>query len=150
MSEIHAAFAEQGTIVLPRLDELLALLQDNLADPVYGRACDLLRAMASPQYSAALHDKYAAPGVVDVPYVAGTGTVGQTLTCTMGNWTGEPTEYAYQWRRDGTTDIGTGAASYLIVSADAGHQVTCIVTATNGVGSSAAPPSNSVMVAPAK
>jgi hypothetical protein len=34
---------------------VLALLRDNLADPVYDRALDLLRALASLEYSAALH-----------------------------------------------------------------------------------------------
>src|SRR4029077_9394468 len=38
----------------------------------------------------------------DVPYVGGSGTVGGTLTCTMGNWTGEPTGYAYAWSGHGT------------------------------------------------
>jgi hypothetical protein len=86
------------------------------------------------------------PAVVDVPYVAGTGTVGETLTCTMGNWTGEPTSYAYQWKRDGTTDLGTDD-SYVIAAADAGSSITCVVTATNALGSTTAPPSNAVAVA---
>ena len=37
----------------------------------------------------------APPVNVDVPHVSGTGTVGSTLNCTMGNWQNEPTSYAY-------------------------------------------------------
>jgi hypothetical protein len=88
------------------------------------------------------------PTVVDVPYVEGAGTVGETLTSTMGNWTGEPDSYAYQWQRNATEDIGTGD-TYRIVAADAGHSITCVVTATNAAGSTEAPPSNAVVVAAA-
>src|SRR5215467_15932908 len=38
-----------------------------------------------------------APINVDIPAVMQDGT---TLSCTMGNWTGEPTAYHYQWRMD--------------------------------------------------
>lgn len=85
------------------------------------------------------------PFVIDMPYVDGTGTVGATLTCTMGNWTGEPTEYAYQWTSD-EANVGSDAASYVIAAGDAGHSMACVVTATNDNGSTAAPPSNAVMV----
>lgn len=87
-----------------------------------------------------------APTNVDVPQVSGTATVGSTLSCTMGNWNGEPLSYAYQWKRDGSTDVGTGGDSYVIVAADAGHNLGCVVTATNAAGSSAAPSSNSLAV----
>ena len=40
----------------------------------------------------------APPANVDVPHVQ---QAGDTLTCTMGNWDGEPTGYAYQWQLDG-------------------------------------------------
>jgi hypothetical protein len=93
-----------------------------------------------------LYAQWAVPPVnVDIPYVAGTGTVGETLTCTMGNWSGEPTAYAYLWQRDGVPDLGTGD-SYVITAADAGHSLACVVTATNPFGNTTAPPSNSVAV----
>lgn len=87
----------------------------------------------------------AAPEVVDVPHVTGGGTVGQTLTCTMGNWTGEPTIYAYQWVSDGTEELALGE-SYLVEVRDAGHSIACVVTARNALGSTTAPPSNSISV----
>jgi hypothetical protein len=88
----------------------------------------------------------AAPVNVDVPFVAGTGTVGSMLTCTMGNWTGEPTSYAYLWLSDGVDELGSGA-EYTVQASDEGHSITCIVTATNAGGSTNAPPSNAVAVA---
>jgi hypothetical protein len=80
--------------------------------------------------------------------------VGDTLSCTMGNWNGEPTEYAYQWLSNGMDTTATGA-SYSIPPGDDGHVITCVVTATNGAGSASASPSNAVTVtatraAPAK
>jgi hypothetical protein len=85
------------------------------------------------------------PTVIDVPYVSGTGNVWELLTCTMGNWMNEPTYYAYSWRRDGTTEIGTGD-SYTPNDADVGHSITCVVIAGNAAGANAAPPSNAVEV----
>jgi hypothetical protein len=88
------------------------------------------------------------PGVIDIPYAsaapyppASTSTV---CSCTNGNWTGVPTSYAYQWKRDGATNLGT-AASYTLIAADiGGHQIACVVTATNATGSTTAPPSNAI------
>jgi len=93
----------------------------------------------------------APPVNADVPAVTRNGAVtasaavGDTLNCTMGNWEGEPTSYAYQWKNDGATDLGTGA-SYVVAATDSGHSVSCIVTATNALGSTAAPPSNAVSI----
>ena len=89
-----------------------------------------------------------APTVVDVPHVAGAGVVGEMLTSTMGNCTGEPTSYGYSWKRNATTDIGAGD-SYVVTADDAGSSITCVVTATNATGATTAPPSNAITVAPA-
>jgi hypothetical protein len=87
------------------------------------------------------------PGVIDVPYASANASppiVGTVVSVTNGNWTGAPTGYAYQWKRDGTTNLGT-AANYTLVSADiGGHLITCVVTATNAQGSTVAPPSNAI------
>jgi hypothetical protein len=79
---------------------------------------------------------------VDVPHVQ---QAGSELTCTMGNWEGEPTSYAYQWQLDGA-DITGGTASLPIMADDVGKTATCVVTASNAIGSTAAPPSNGVVV----
>jgi hypothetical protein len=86
------------------------------------------------------------PVMVDVPYVGGTGAVGETLTCTMGNWQNEPTSYSYQWKRD-ATDVGIGQAIYLVEADDVGHSLACLVTASNAAGSTTAPLSNAVAIA---
>jgi hypothetical protein len=83
-----------------------------------------------------------APTNVTVPYVGQTGDV---LNCTMGTWTGEPTAYAYQWRIDGA-NVGTDSPNYTATTANVGNTATCVVTATNAAGSTAAPPSNGVVV----
>jgi hypothetical protein len=82
------------------------------------------------------------PSNVDVPYAYQDG---DTLYCTMGNWTVAPTSYAYRWIRDGTIDVGTGS-TYTVTADDIAHVLTCVVTATNDVGSTVAPPSNGVFV----
>ena len=87
------------------------------------------------------------PAIIDVPSAHANATppvVGTVVSVTNGNWTGMPTGYAYQWKRDGTTNLGTNA-SYTLIAADVGgHRITCVVTATNAQGSTAAPPSNAI------
>ena len=85
------------------------------------------------------------PANVDVPHVSGTGTVGNTLSATMGNWSNEPTGYSYQWMSDGAP-VGSDSADYVIDASDSGRSITCVVTATNAIGSTAAPPSNAITV----
>jgi hypothetical protein len=75
------------------------------------------------------------PTVVDVPHATGTGAVGATLHCTMGNWTNQPTSYGYQWLRSGAAIAGATTNSYTTVSADNGTNISCNVTATNSFGS---------------
>jgi hypothetical protein len=82
-----------------------------------------------------------------VPALSGTGTVGQVLTVTNGNWTYTPSSYTYVWRRGATTIGGAAASTYTLVAADSGTTITCIVTAHNAAGATAAPPSNGIAVA---
>jgi hypothetical protein len=93
--------------------------------------------------------RLAAPVVVDIPQVEGIGAVGEELTCTLGNWTGDPTSYGHAWMRDGAETIGT-SDNYTIKTADAGTEITCVVTATNAAGSTEAPPSNAISVEAAR
>jgi len=59
-------------------------------------------------------------------------TVGGTLSCTNGTWTGNPTPtYTQQFKLDGVNI----ASNYTVVSGDVGKVVTCVVTATNSQGS---------------
>ena len=84
-----------------------------------------------------------APVNTAVPAVTQSGA---TLNCTLGEWTGEPTSYAYAWQVN-SVGVGTDAATYDVQAADVGQSATCTVTATNAAGSAAAPPSTGVVVA---
>lgn len=83
----------------------------------------------------------APPTNVDIPYVS---AMGQLASCTMGNWTGEPTSYAYAWQRNGSPIPGVVGATYSMTTTDSGKSIGCIVTATNAAGSTAAPVSNTI------
>jgi hypothetical protein len=81
----------------------------------------------------------AAPSFSAFPY----GT--ETFYCYPGTWTGTPTSYAYQWRLaddaagTGAADItGATSSSISLVAAYWNKFIRCIVTATNGDGSTAA------------
>jgi hypothetical protein len=80
---------------------------------------------------------------VDVPHVSQDG---DTLACTMGNWDNTPTSYAYAWQLDGSDASGTDDMLG-VTSDDIGKTATCIVTATNAAGSTAAPPSIGLEIA---
>lgn len=79
--------------------------------------------------------QFNAPVNTAAPAVTGTGTVGQTLTCTNGTWTYVPTTYTYQWLRSGAQIAGAFASTYVLVAADSGKSISCMVTATNAAGS---------------
>ena len=82
------------------------------------------------------------PANVDAPAIAQNG---HQLGCTDGNWDGVPTAYHHQWQLDGT-DAGINSNIYWCADGDVGKTATCIVTATNVFGSTAAPPSNAVVI----
>ena len=98
------------------------------------------------------HGPTSPPVVVNVPYasltVEGAAAPGNTVSITMGIWDYEPTSYA----------AGNGSVMelilqalwarqfHMIASADLGTELTCVVTATNAIGSTTAPPSNAVII----
>jgi len=84
------------------------------------------------------------PTVEDVPLVMLDATA-LVASCTMGNWKGEPDSYSYAWHRDGVVNNGSGP-TYAVQPDDVGHSLACVVTATNELGSTVAPMSNSVLV----
>jgi hypothetical protein len=89
-------------------------------------------------------DASQAPVNVDIPYVSQNGA---TLECTVGNWTGEPTSYAFSWSLDGNVVVAAGGPTYDVTPDEIGSTVWCVVTATNTIGSTDAPASNSVVIA---
>ena len=81
------------------------------------------------------------------PVVSGSTGLGDTLSCTSGDWTGDPTpSLGYQWLRDGEAIPWATDPSYTIATADQGHLLACLVTATN-LGGTLAETSNLVAVA---
>lgn len=83
-----------------------------------------------------------APANTVAPHITTDGTpqTGETVTCSQGTWTGDPTiTYAYQWKRDtgsGFANIsGAVASSRSLQVADEGAALKCTVTATNSIGS---------------
>lgn len=96
-------------------------------------------------------DATSPPVVVDTPYATGSGVVGEPLSCTMGNWRNEPTEYGYQWKTMQAGDPaplpGATSPTYAPAEEDAGKDVFCAVLATNAAGSASAD-SNTITVLP--
>jgi hypothetical protein len=86
-----------------------------------------------------------APTNIVLPALSGTTTQGQVLSSTTGEWSGDPTSYAYQWQDcdpsggESCSDIvGATSSSYMLAGSDVGHKLRVIVTATNAGGSTSA------------
>jgi len=76
--------------------------------------------------------------------------IGESLTCSPGSWSGNPT-FTFQWVRDSgqpdqTIVEGATGSIYTAEAADQGHSLSCDVTATNSVGNTEAPSANSLRV----
>lgn len=82
----------------------------------------------------------AGPQNITLPVVSGGLYVGGELTTTDGDWSNQPSSFAYQWRRDAAGDgvfVDIAAATsktYPTVQADVGCDLVCVVTATNASG----------------
>ena len=81
-----------------------------------------------------------APSLLTAPlaFALGSATVGSTVQSTSGSWNGMRIAYGYQWQRNtgaGWSAIAdANAATHVLVDADAGASVRCVVTATNPIG----------------
>jgi len=79
------------------------------------------------------------PVNVTPPAITGNTTLGSLLTLTnVGQWLNYPSSFAYQWQRNGVNITSATASTYVLVSADSAAGITCVVTATNALGSSSA------------
>ena len=83
------------------------------------------------------------PQIVDTPLVE--RQVG-IMACTTGTWDGEPTEYHYEWTRNGSEIIGDDSDVYTLTEEDNLQTLSCTVTAVNEHGETTAPPSNGVYI----
>lgn len=79
-----------------------------------------------------------APANSVIPAISGSTPIGSTLTSTTGTWTGtQPITFAYQWKSAGV-NVGSNQNTYVTQASDAGHAMTCAVTATNVAGNAVA------------
>jgi hypothetical protein len=62
------------------------------------------------------------------PTIAGTNSVGETLTADRGIWKPGAVAYTYQWFRGGVAITGATAKTYVLTTADAGQNITVSVT----------------------
>ena len=83
----------------------------------------------------------APPSNLTAPTITGEAKQGETLTADHGSWDGEPTAYAYSWRRcsiatGGCTSTGGTSSTYTPRAADVGSTMVVVVTASNEGGAS--------------
>lgn len=94
------------------------------------------------------------PQATVIPAISGTKTVGQTLTSTSGTWPSTVSGYVYQWQRSSDNGVtwaniaSATASTYVLVAADAGHQIRSQVSLTANAGSSSAYSLPTVGIAP--
>ena len=78
---------------------------------------------------------------ISAPAVTGQAVQGQTLTSSIGSWSGSPTSYAYQWQDCNSTGgsctniSGATSSTYTLQGGDVGSTIRSVVTATNSGGS---------------
>jgi hypothetical protein len=90
-----------------------------------------------------------APSNVTSPVISGSTSLGSVLSTTNGTWSGTPAtfSYTYQWKRNGSPIVGGTASTYTTVVADSTANITCDVTADNGVAPTATAGSNTLTMA---
>jgi hypothetical protein len=119
------AIGAGGACIDPTTSARLALDQRGEPRPTGTGVCDIGAVQTQ------------SPANTIAPAITGTATLGQTLTCATGTWTGDGTlAYTYQWLR-GTTQVATGS-TYVVTAADTGQSLTCTVTANSTYGGSSA------------
>ncbi|RFA08295.1 hypothetical protein B7R54_02940 [Subtercola boreus] len=107
-----------------------------------GRAVSLTVRGTKSGYETATTTSTATSPVLDrltataTPTIAGTTTVGSTLTAKTGTWSPSPVTFAYQWNRNGVKISGATKSTYLLTAADAQAALTVTVTGSKaGYGS---------------
>ena len=95
------------------------------------------------------------PAATTAPTIAGTAQAGQTLTASVGTWTGAPTSFAYQWQRCDAFGaqclaiVDATTSAYTLTPGDIGSTVSLVVTATGKGGSTSAPAATTGVIAAA-
>jgi hypothetical protein len=89
----------------------------------------------------------AAPANVVLPSLIGSGAVGTVVTCNRGSWSGSPSPtYTFNFLVDSISVQNTASNTYTPLSGDDTKTLTCVVTATNPLGTASATTSNSLVV----
>lgn len=79
------------------------------------------------------------PTIRQAPGLSGTVIAGEAISCSSGSWLAKPAPvFSYRWLRDREPIPGAEGTAYTVESQDEGHLLSCLVTATNEVGSSSA------------
>lgn len=96
---------------------------------------DLLKSgYTAEQIEDSVATDFEAPTNTTAPALTGTAQEGETLTLSVGVWTGKPS-FTYEWLHDGTDAIaGASGTSYTLTEDDVGHTIVVKVTATNAFG----------------
>jgi hypothetical protein len=87
----------------------------------------------------------APPANVSRPSVRGVAEPGNVVWCDPGEWTGSPTHFRQQWRRDGRDVLLGTEWAHLVTAADDGHSLTCHVVAVGPGGDSTEAQSNALV-----
>lgn len=103
-------------------------------------ACLVVAALAAAAPAFAQTVPPAGPPVSTVPpALTGDPHKGSVLTCSTGEWTESPTTFAWRWLRDDVVIPDEIGQTYPVTGEDVGTSLSCIVTATNELGSAEAP-----------
>src|ERR671919_1464462 len=75
------------------------------------------------------------PAVTKLPSISGTAREGERLRADRGQWTNNPTSYAFRWQRCNTAGrscnniSGATSSTYLLTARDVGRRIRGVVTA---------------------
>ncbi len=94
----------------------------------------------------------ARPAATAAPAFSGSAVAGQTLSASVGAWSGAPTSFAFQWQRCAAACVaivGATGSTYTLTPGDIGASIGLVVTATGRGGSTSATVKPTAPVAPA-
>ena len=108
------------------------------ADAGYAIFCEVTATNRFGSTSSISSDSIKIPGapvLLKRPAITGTALVGDQLTCSAGEWRGQPPpSFQYRWLRDGEPIALATLGTYTVSIDDVGHALACEVTATNELG----------------
>jgi hypothetical protein len=142
-TELRTSYAYDSenhvTAMEPPGQEPWALTYGTIAgDPRTGRLLKVTRAGETRKLAV-----LEAPTQKEAPKLSGSPLVGVKMGVSSGTWSNGPIVYGYQWQdcnaggKECASILGATNPNYTPVTGDTGHTLVAVVTATNGVGSTA-------------